>query len=163
MGVLQGAKTNEFGRRVLGDDAWRKQEDAKRAESTGGVRFGGRVVDPGPSPAPAAETKPAPVETTPPVGETTPPVDETSGSEAETVEDQVPSPFGKGPLPSVAETEKILAESPDFFDDAYAAEMMAPQPRKSALDLLLRIERNRPSPRPKIIQGLERMRAGGSE
>lgn len=148
MAELQGAKKNEFGKRVLGESEWRRREAAKKADGKGGVRFGKRVVDPAEV---TAETKPDPVQTsvpkaeTPLAGDPPPPP---------------PSPFAGKELPSIEETERLVREKPELYDDAYQAELMANAPRKGALRLLLRLEQDKPQPRERIIKVLESVIGG---
>lgn len=126
---LTNAKHNEMGPRIIGREEWERRQAAKNADASGGVRLGSRIVEPEPA-APVADQGGA------------------QGSE---------NPFGGESLPSVAETEKLLSERPELFDDAYAAEVMATPPRKSALQLLLRIERDRPEPRENVVRMLQGM------
>ncbi len=122
-----------FGRRVLGDEEWSRQQEAKKAESSGGVSFGNRVMENGPEPETAAAA-----------GEPTPETKPT-----------VENPFATDDLPTIDETEEILANHPEFFDDALEAEVLSKDPRKGVLQLLSRIERDRSEPRASVLKALD--------
>jgi hypothetical protein len=138
------ASKNRFGPRVLGQEVWERQVEEQKADTTGGVRLGSRIMGDGDDAKPAVETPvtPPPTGTDPPAGETKP-------------RSQGPNPFRGETLPTIAETEEILAARPELYDDAFAAEALADEPRTGVLKVLLRIERDRPTPRDNVMKLLE--------
>lgn len=144
-----------FGKRVLGEEAWQRQQAAQQQAEAAGMKLGPRVTG-----APTATVEPEP-----PTSEEEPQgdglQDEVPGEDVTQQEEDVDEEQSSPTTLSLKDLEGALKANAtqELRDQLFDLETRRPEgePRKGALRLFLKAEQDSEDPRPAVIADIQNL------